>query len=179
MYAYVTVSQKNIKIMSKYIDKYNNNIVIDINNNLYKAKHNVIMYHITSKKNAINILKNGFDVSLSKRGAFGLGINLTTDINHLKHYYTNKTNYIVICMVKYNKRQKNSSGPEIIKENGEIKSSKLKDIIVDWAKNDYDAGINYKTIDLPVKRLLLSFDSNMSVLTIRNSPQAQPFFPSK
>jgi len=39
MYAYVTVSQKNIKIMSKYIDKYNNNIVIDINNNLYKVNN--------------------------------------------------------------------------------------------------------------------------------------------
>ena len=101
------------------IDISNIQLSTNNNNNLYKAKHTVIMFHLTSKKNATNILKNGFDVSLSKRGAFGLGINLTTDINHLKHYYTNKTNYIVICMVKYNKRQKNSSGPEVIKENGE------------------------------------------------------------
>jgi len=112
------------------------------NNNIYKAKHTVIMYHLTSKKNAINILKKGFDISLSKRGAFGLGINLTTDINHLKHYYNSKTNYIVICMVKFNKKQKNSSGPEIVKENGEeytkpkyIKPSKGYDIL-------YVPGIN-------------------------------------
>jgi hypothetical protein len=34
--------------------------------NLYKAKYKKIMYHITSKKNAESILKNGFDINLSK-----------------------------------------------------------------------------------------------------------------
>ena len=82
--------------------------------NLYKAKYTKIMYHITSKENAESILKNGFNINLSKRGAFGTGINLTTDINHLKHYYNNKKNYIVICKVKYNKRKFNTSGPEMI-----------------------------------------------------------------
>lgn len=85
--------------------------------NLYKAKHEIIMYHITSKKNAENILKYGFNINLSKRGAFGTGVNLTTDINHLKHYYNNKINYIVICKVKYNKRKFNISGPEMIDKN--------------------------------------------------------------
>lgn len=96
--------QSNNKILQKYRS--------------YNSSHELIMYHLTTKKNAYNILKNGFDISLSKRGAFGLGINLTTDINHLKNYYDNKTNYLIICLVKFNKKQKNKSGPEIIKENG-------------------------------------------------------------
>ena len=73
------------------------------------------MYHITSKDNAIKILENGFDVNLSKRGAFGKGINLTTDIFNLCNYY-NKTNeddnYIVVCKVKFLKKMFNTSGPE-------------------------------------------------------------------
>ena len=63
-----------------------NNILLKKYNN-YKASNSMIMYHITTKKNAQSIIKNGFDISLSKQGAFGLGINLTTDINHLKIYY--------------------------------------------------------------------------------------------
>ena len=99
---------------------YINDIELSMNDlllnkyNLYKAKYKKIMYHITSKKNAENILKYGFDINLSKRGAFGTGINLTTDINRLKYYYNNKINYIVICKVKYNKRKFNISGPEMI-----------------------------------------------------------------
>jgi hypothetical protein len=80
----------------------------------YNANNDIIMYHITSKKNAESILKNGFNIELAKRGAFGKGINLTTDMNHLHHYYSNKSNYIVVCKVKYNKRKLNSSGPEMI-----------------------------------------------------------------
>lgn len=118
------------------------NIVLSKNNtmfdkfNLYKSKKSKLMYHITSEENAIKILNNGFDVSLSKRGAFGKGINLTTEINHLKHYYNKKLNYIVVCIVKFNKKQNNSSGPEIIKDNGEeytkpkyVKPSKGYDIL--------------------------------------------------
>ncbi len=66
------------------------------------------MYHITSYENAKLILQNGFDVSKSHRGAFGLGINLSSDINHLRHYYNkDKTNYIIKCNVKFNKEKKN------------------------------------------------------------------------
>jgi hypothetical protein len=99
---------------------YISDIELSMNNlllnkyNLYKAKYTKIMYHITSEKNAESILQNGFNINLSKRGAFGTGINLTTDINHLKHYYNNKINYVVICKVKYNKRKFNISGPEMI-----------------------------------------------------------------
>ena len=83
----------------------------------------MIMYHITTKKNAQSIIKNGFDISLSKIGAFGLGINLTTDLNHLKIYYNmnKQNNYIITCNVKFNKKQKNISGNAVIEDkNGYI-----------------------------------------------------------
>ena len=60
----------------------NNNILLN-KYKLYNANNDIIMYHITSKKNAESILKNGFNIEFAKRGAFGKGINLTTDINHL------------------------------------------------------------------------------------------------
>ena len=70
------------------------------------------MYHLTSKENAESILQNGFNISLSKRGAYGLGINLTTEINHLKHYYIKDIyNYIVVSNVKFNHPMPNTSGP--------------------------------------------------------------------
>ncbi len=67
-----------------------------------------IMYHITSSKNAKSILKNGFDLTLSKSFAFGRGVNLTPAIDHLKEYYSNQKNTVIVCMVKYNKLKYNS-----------------------------------------------------------------------
>jgi len=75
----------------------------------------IIMFHITSKDNAVNILENGFDTNLAKMGAFGKGINLTTDVYHLRNYYNAKNpddNYIVVCNVKFYKKMLNTSGPE-------------------------------------------------------------------
>ena len=77
------------------------------------------MYHITSKDNATKILEEGFNINLSKMGAFGKGINLTTDILHLLHYYNinnEEENYIVVCKVKFYKKMLNTSGPEMIDE---------------------------------------------------------------
>lgn len=111
------------------------NIVLSTNNtildkfSLYKSKKSKLMYHITSEENAINILNNGFDIRLSKKGAFGKGINLTTDINHLKHYYNKKTNYIIVCIVKFNKKQNNSSNNNIIIKEDGVSYSKPKYII--------------------------------------------------
>lgn len=80
-----------------------------------KCVKELTMYHITSKKNAITILNEGFNIKLSKRGAFGKGINLATDINHLRYYYDKeKINYIVVCKVKFYKKIVNTSGPEYI-----------------------------------------------------------------
>ncbi len=105
--------------MTKFL--YNNILLTKYNN--YKASNSMIMYHITTKKNAKLIIKNGFDISLSKLGAFGLGINLTTDLNHLKIYYNmnKQNNYIIMCNVKFNKKQRNISGNTLIEdENGNI-----------------------------------------------------------
>lgn len=80
--------------------------------NSKKYKKYKIMYHITSLKNAKNILKNGFDISKSciQSSAYGKGINLTDDINHLKHYYDKKyCNTIILCNVRYNKLKYNIS----------------------------------------------------------------------
>jgi len=101
---------------------YNNNNILLKKYNNYNASNSMIMYHITTKKNAQSIIKNGFDISLSKHGAFGLGINLSTDINHLKIYYkmNKQNNYIITCTVKFNKKQRNISGKLITDEHGNM-----------------------------------------------------------
>ena len=84
---------------------FNNNDILLKKYNNYKASNSMIMYHITDKKSAQSIIKNGFDISLSTPGAFGTGINLTTDYNHLQIYYNMneknniKINYYIIIYV--------------------------------------------------------------------------------
>jgi hypothetical protein len=86
----------------------NNKINNFINSKKYKKYK--LMYHITTLENAKSILKNGFDVSKAYAMAFGKGINLTDDINELKHYYNKKTrNAIILCIVRYNKLKYNES----------------------------------------------------------------------
>jgi len=76
----------------------------EINNFIGKYKKYKILYHITTYKNAKNILKNGFNLSKSKKRAFGKGINLTDNYKHLFHYYNKKNvNTVVVSLVKYNK----------------------------------------------------------------------------
>ena len=59
------------------------------------------MYHITRLEYAKDILKNNFDVKKLKICAFGKGINMKNDLNHLKHYYSkNKNNTVVVSLVK-------------------------------------------------------------------------------
>lgn len=97
-------------------DKINNFI-----NSKEKYKNYKIMYHITSFRNAKNILENGFDLKKIKSAAFGRGINLTNDIQHLKHYYSKfNKNTVIMCMVKYNKLKYNTSieDEEFLKKHG-------------------------------------------------------------
>jgi len=101
---------KNIKVVSnkklkENYDSYDCDICTEL-----------IMYHATSKTAAESILSNGFDLRYTKRGAFGRGINLTTDFNHLKHYFNEETNYVVVSLVKFNKKLENTSGPEMLDE---------------------------------------------------------------
>jgi len=91
--------------------QYNKNIATFFSSTK-KYKHYKIMFHITSQTNATNILKNGFDTSKSKRGAFGIGINLSNKINHLLNYCNKNCNTIIVCMVKYNKLKKNLTNSE-------------------------------------------------------------------
>jgi len=66
-----------------------------------------MMYHLTTKENALSILEHNFDMKLSKMRAFGKGANLTTNKEHLMHYYSKTNNYIVVVLVKYNKLKYN------------------------------------------------------------------------
>jgi hypothetical protein len=71
-----------------------------------------VMYHNTSKANAISILKNGFDPSKSRMKAFGAGVNFSTILEEVYRYNFAKTNYIIVSLVKYNKKKLNSSNPD-------------------------------------------------------------------
>jgi hypothetical protein len=116
---------KNIKFVSnkKLKEKYNLKNIKFVSNKKLKEKYSLyncnnckqlIMYHVTYKEAAESILKEGFDLKYTKRGAFGKGINLTTDFKHLKHYFNEETNYVVVSLVKFNKKLKNTSGPEML-----------------------------------------------------------------
>ena len=72
----------------------------------YKAKHLEVMYHCTSKANAISILKNGFDPSKSRMKAFGAGVNFSTILEEVYRYKFAKTNYIIVSLVKYTAKYK-------------------------------------------------------------------------
>lgn len=45
------------------------------------------MFHITSLENAKQIMKNNFDIKKCKTHAFGIGVNLSDNMEHLKKYY--------------------------------------------------------------------------------------------
>ena len=97
--------------LTKLNIQYNKNLATFFSSTK-KYKYYKIMFHITSQTNANNIMKNGFDTSKSKRGAFGMGINLSNKINHLLNYCNTNCNTIMVCMVKYNKLKKNSTNSE-------------------------------------------------------------------
>ena len=72
-------------------------------------KHYKIMYHITSSTNAASIMKGGFDVTKSRTFAFGKGINLTSNKDHLERYRSNINNTVILCIIRYNKLKYNTS----------------------------------------------------------------------
>lgn len=75
----------------------------------YKAKHMEVMYHNTSKASAISILKNGFDPSKSRSKAFGAGVNFSTNVEDVYTYASKTNNYIIVSLVKYNKKKENTT----------------------------------------------------------------------
>ena len=75
----------------------------------YKAENILQMFHLTNLQNAKKILTEGFNPQLSKVGAFGLGINLSTTIEDLEHYFDENNNILLTCLVKFNKKKENFS----------------------------------------------------------------------
>jgi len=75
----------------------------------YQAKNIYQMFHLTNLQNARKILSNGFNPQLSKRGAFGIGINLSTTIEDLNPYFDETNNILLTCLVKFNKKKENFS----------------------------------------------------------------------
>ena len=88
-----------------YINKKINNINTFINSKKYKNYK--ILYHITTEINAKKILKNNFNIKKSISHAFGKGINMTDNLEHLKYYKNKKINSIIVSLVKYNKLKLN------------------------------------------------------------------------
>lgn len=109
-----------MKNLKKLNIQYNKNISTFFSSTK-KYKHYKIMFHITSQTNANNILKNGFDISKSKRGAFGVGINLCNKINDVLNYCNKNCNTIIVCMVKYNKLKKNSTNEKTMEYSNDNK----------------------------------------------------------
>lgn len=67
----------------------------------YKCRYIITLYHATTKSAARSIIQNGFDISRSKRNAFGRGANFATNPKYLTHY---KKSTIITCLVRYNKK---------------------------------------------------------------------------
>jgi len=92
----------------------------------YNAKHVEVMYHMTSKENAINIMKHGFDPSKSLQKAFGAGVNFSTEVEEVYRYASKTNNYIIVSLVKYNKKKLNSSNIDEMVIEGDFGYSKPK-----------------------------------------------------
>ena len=69
----------------------------------------VIMYHMTSKKAALNIMKHGFDPKRARIKAFGDGINVSSEFNEVLRYAHDDEPCIIFCMVTYHRAMSNES----------------------------------------------------------------------
>lgn len=78
----------------------------------YQAKNIEIMYHITTLENGKKIMKEGFDPTKSRTKAFGEGVNFTNNLDEVYTYKTKLNNFVIISLVKYNKKKLNSSNIE-------------------------------------------------------------------
>ena len=61
----------------------------------------VIMYHMTSRKSAQNIMKHGFDPKRARTKAFGAGINVSSKFNEVLRYAPDDEPCIIFCIVTY------------------------------------------------------------------------------
>jgi hypothetical protein len=69
----------------------------------------VIMYHMTSRKSAQNIMKHGFDPKRARTKAFGAGINVSSEFNEVLRYAPDDEPCIIFCIVTYHRGKPNES----------------------------------------------------------------------
>ena len=140
------------------------NTHISQNLDLFKSnnfKTYKVMYHITTLENAKKILKNGFDVTRARLSAFGKGINLTDEIQNLKHYYDKKIkNTVILCIVGYNKLKHNSS------YYSDLKSEKSKEYIKKYGHS--------KPKYMTVPNGYDGFSTNVGIYVMKNKKNVLP-----
>ena len=70
----------------------------------------VIMYHMTSKESAMEIMRGGFDPKRARSKAFGEGISVSSEIMEVLRYAPEGINpCIIFCMVTYCRAMPNES----------------------------------------------------------------------
>ena len=69
----------------------------------------VIMYHMTSRKSAMEIIRDGFDPKRARTKAFGAGINVSSEFNEVLRYAPDDEHCIIFCMVTYRRAMPNES----------------------------------------------------------------------
>lgn len=69
----------------------------------------VIMYHMTSRKSAMEIKRDGFDLKRARTKALGAGINVSSEFNEVLRYAPDDEPCIIFCMVTYRRAMPNES----------------------------------------------------------------------
>lgn len=69
----------------------------------------VIMYHMTSRKSAMKIMWDGFDLKRARTKALGAGINVSSEFNEVLRYAPDDEPCIIFCMVTYRRAMSNES----------------------------------------------------------------------
>jgi hypothetical protein len=91
----------------------------------------VIMYHMTSRKSAMEIMWDGFDPKRARTKAFGAGINVSSELKEVLQYAPDDEPCIIFCMVTYHRAMPNESDGtqmihEVSKDGAEVWYSKPK-----------------------------------------------------
>ena len=92
-----------------------------LSDKILKNPQHKLMFHITNRKSAREIAKNGFDISKSKLMAFGRGVNLCKDLQgvikfHPMHASRKGLSTIIVCQVQIGKSHGNRSFDEQVVE---------------------------------------------------------------
>jgi hypothetical protein len=99
-----------------------------------------IMYHITSRKSAMEIMRDGFDPKRAKTKAFGAGINVSSEFNEVLRYAPDDEPCIIFCIVTYHRAMLNESDVtqmihEVCEDGAEVWYSKPTYMHPPWGYN--------------------------------------------